>query len=512
MTANVEKRELEYLQKAESTVLDTWPVKPADDIVFRIVLLKRLLIAIKQPSVLNDLRDLNVEHLELRLYEMIHSAVKRFTSKAEGMELKKSALPSLSAVLEATCALEKGNVSRILRSHFHTLEDLSGKLAADGQLDVWKLRKFVVKSNADDAKPLVGIGLVLAPGLPKADEVLGRSEFPNKESMLECVDAVIEGVDEEVKLHHIKTLLLEPGNGSAQLAKLLAVQRIIQHLEGKSHRFYHANQVTDRFLPGSRTVASSPEKFDLAAVHTTLCNRLRHSTSPVEFLLTTQILQTLLDDKWHSMTQWNIELTLSTVSTLSSQATTHPVVSTTPKSYESLCRLVQVIVRRHRLRLEGHFHILVTVLQSLLRHLIAHPYTTSHKTWTSGLIKDPTAFPGWDKRAKAYARLLTMICEPSAASVSRSHQQNSLDSATDAAKRMAGQHMYLVLMMYIKLQLEQNVPHDVREAIEPGVFSVLDVTSPEGRRMMNDALDPSGRAIMKEMYKQYLKFGKWSGI
>lgn len=212
------------------------------------------------------------------------------------------------------------------------------------------------------------------------------------------------------------------------------------------------------------------------------------------------------------MTQWNIELTLSTVSTLSSEATTHAVISSTPKSYEALCRLLQVIIRRHRLRLDGHFHLLVTVLQSLLRQLIAHPYTATPTSWTGGLIKDPSAIPRWEKHAKAYARLLTMVCEPSAASVSRGHHQTSLDSATDAAKRTAGQHMYLVLMLYIKLQLEQNVPHDVREAMEPGVFSVLDVTSPEGRRMMNDALDPSGRAIMKDMYKQYLKFGKWSGI
>lgn len=72
--------------------------------------------------------------------------------------------------------------------------------------------------------------------------------------------------------------------------------------------------------------------------------------------------------------------------------------------------------------------------------------------------------------------------------------------------------MYLVLMSYIKLQLEGNVPHHISEAIKPGVFAILDITTPQQRRIMNDALDVSGRAILKELYNQYLKFGKWSGI
>jgi nucleolar pre-ribosomal-associated protein 2 len=72
--------------------------------------------------------------------------------------------------------------------------------------------------------------------------------------------------------------------------------------------------------------------------------------------------------------------------------------------------------------------------------------------------------------------------------------------------------MYLVVMLYIKLQLEVPVPRTVTEVLEPGMFAIMDITTPESRRLMNDAMDAGGRAVMKEIYKRYLRFGKWSGI
>ena len=118
----------------------------------------------------------------------------------------------------------------------------------------------------------------------------------------------------------------------------------------------------------------------------------------------------------------------------------------------------------------------------------------------------------WERHAKRFARLLTLVCEPTVGSVTRSQARSALDSEKDRAKRYAGQHMYLVLMQYVRLQLEHAVPHGVREALEPGVYSVMDVTTQDTLRVMNDGMDPSGRVIFKEMYKQYQKFGKWTGV
>jgi nucleolar pre-ribosomal-associated protein 2 len=200
----------------------------------------------------------------------------------------------------------------------------------------------------------------------------------------------------------------------------------------------------------------------------------------------------LLDQKSSCMTQWNIEVTLSSVSTIASK--TSSGVTASPKTYEWLCHLVETIIKRHRIRLDGHFHILIAALQSLLKNLLSRPSEDS------------------PAQAKLFARLLTLVCEPTDASVSRSQASSGLDSERDRAKRYAGQYMYLVLMQYVKLQLEFVVPHSVREVLEPGMYSVMDITSPDGMKLMNDAMDPSGRVIFKELYKQYQKFGKWTGV
>lgn len=252
-----------------------------------------------------------------------------------------------------------------------------------------------------------------------------------------------------------------------------------------------------------------------------LASRLPKSGSAAEFVLIGQTMELLLDKKASSMKQWNTEVTLSTISTISaSMPRMAEGVRTSPRTYIWLCRLVEVLIKRHRLRLEGHFHLLVTALQALLRLLVTSkaapsPASSSPFPQNNNSNKNTnttSSFALQRKQAAVFARLLTLICEPSVASVTRGQGPGALDSAVDAAKRSAGQHMYLVLMLYIRLQLEHPVPRAVRGALQPGVYSILDVTAPEGRRILNEAVDGSGRAIFRELYKQYVKFGKWSGI
>ena len=215
------------------------------------------------------------------------------------------------------------------------------------------------------------------------------------------------------------------------------------------------------------------------------------------------------------MTQWNIELTLSTVTAVCAALAPESVAGGSPRAYEWLTQLVAVVIKRHRKRLDGHFHLLVGTLSAVLQALVTRPYHGGASSGTvkgAGPVRDPAAFPHWEQHARRFARLLTLVCEPSAASVTSRAGPNALDSDRDRAKRYAGQYMYLVLMRYVQLQLDHVVPHAVREALAPGVYAVLDITAPPSLRVMSDAMDVSGRAVMKELYRQHQKFGKWSGI
>lgn len=246
--------------------------------------------------------------------------------------------------------------------------------------------------------------------------------------------------------------------------------------------------------------------MDLAQVHSVLLARLMKAQTSTEFALIAQTIYTLLDKKASTMKQWNTEATLGIVSKLCAGGSeTAEDIKSSPKMYEWLCRLTEVIIKRHRLRLEGHFHLLITALQSLL-YLLIIPTSSSSSASPSDTLTLR------ERQAKLFARLLTLVCEPSVASVTRGQPTGLLDSATDAAKRSAGQHMHLVLMVYLKLQLELAVPLAVREALQPGMYSILDITSQEGMRILNEAVDGSGRAIFKELYRRYVRFGKWSGV
>lgn len=152
-------------------------------------------------------------------------------------------------------------------------------------------------------------------------------------------------------------------------------------------------------------------------------------------------------------------------------------------------------------------------MQALLRCLFTPlPHSTSRVTksfapppWLSVPSHQLQA-----KHAEAFTRLVTLICDPSVSSVTRS-QHNNLTSATDKAKRMAGQHMQYLLTLYVKLQLEMKMLPEVREKMVPGIYAIFDTTTPELRRAINDGLDSSGRAVFGTLYRDYSKFGKWKG-
>jgi nucleolar pre-ribosomal-associated protein 2 len=219
------------------------------------------------------------------------------------------------------------------------------------------------------------------------------------------------------------------------------------------------------------------------------------------------------------MTQWNIDLTLSTVSAISAQACSRQalLISEPPSSiYPSLCRLVEMVIKRHRKRLDGHFHMFITALQSLLRLLLCRPPrdpATAAAKGQAAITTTVSHLSRWESHAKRFARLLTLICEPTVATVTRGG--GPLDSEKDRAKRYVGQYMHLVLAQYVRLQLESGsvpVPRGVRAALEPGVYAILDVTSQDGLRVVNDGMDAGGRVVFKELYRQWQRFGKWTGV
>ena len=169
---------------------------------------------------------------------------------------------------------------------------------------------------------------------------------------------------------------------------------------------------------------------------------------------------------------------------------------------------------------------MVDALNGLLRCLF-HSYPShspeigiDQPPWLYRANPSLTASPLGEAQAKAFARLLTTLCDPSPGAVKapRSgprdlprHERALLNDGVKKARAIAGQHLQYVLATFCALQLRGRLAPAVRAALNPGLYAVFDAMSVEVRRAANAALDVQGRAIFKAAYEDYVKFGRWEG-
>ncbi|RYO77107.1 hypothetical protein DL762_009473 [Monosporascus cannonballus] len=366
------------------------------------------------------------------------------------------------------------------------LEAAAKSYASEGRDVGWKLRKFLV-TNYQDVYGVPSVFIWLE------EPVDIRAE----DSVYEFVEAFVKANDQATKNRLLDELVGSGNLTSGSTSALLAVKKVIEQQE-----------------QNTSSTNGNGETIDIATIQGQLAPLLTRAATIRHFNHLSAILLLLLDNHSNSTTQFGIELTLnSVIDVCSPQGPNLQETRAAGQVYDRCYQLVATIIKRHRRRLDGHFPILLATLQAMLRVLLADPTSPQahrHPPWLSSRLQA--------RHAARFARLLTLICEPSAASVARSStaataaKAPQLDSATDAAKRAAGQDMFLVLETYIRLQLEADVPRDVRKALETGVYSVLNVTPQGCRRVLNESLDANGRALFRQMYADYKKFGRWSGV
>ncbi|KAK4227893.1 nucleolar pre-ribosomal-associated protein 2 [Podospora fimiseda] len=464
-----------YLSEAISILRNlSWS---SSDAIVSVVLLRAFVSEIeKHPHALKQLQESDLEIDSLINNDLLQGAATVVTSgKWRGKKLV-----SLLLALSALDGLDRAAVQKAVAEAVPSLLETSNTLIANDVSAGWKVRMFL----ANHFPQALGspFKITMHPSTSNSD-----NSVEQEASVLnEYTNTVARAADEATKLLYLKELLLGENDGESRTEYLRIIGTLIRHLRGSK--------------PSESTAS-----FDLSQVHNALCRKLERTTSPAHFLLLAEAIESILVESPACMTQWNIDLTLSTVAVIGSHSSMQVIIAASPIAYAQLSNLVEVVIKRHRKRLDGHFHIFLGTLQALLRLLLARPYDASN-----GNITAP--HPVWEKDARHFSRLLTLICEPINASVSRSNSNSKLESDKDRAKKYVGQYMYLVIMQYIKLQLECVVPHVVREALEKGVFSIVSITSRGGLKIMTDGMDQSGRAVFKELYAKYEKFGKWSGV
>ncbi|RAL60971.1 hypothetical protein DID88_010067 [Monilinia fructigena] len=295
--------------------------------------------------------------------------------------------------------------------------------------------------------------------------------------------------------------------GLTQLDKLVAIKYVIGACDNIGYESCNAK--------------ATQRPMDLCLAYDLLCTQIIKAPSYRVFALLGEIMEIMLKTKRRALSQWSVDRTLAIIAIICSSKGPSLPSSQASSIFIRLCTLMKVILTNHRFRLEGHLHCVIQVLQPLLRCLFtAHSHTSKRllqaftpppwlpnlqtlTTSTSSHTLSPIA-------AECFTRILTLLCDPTPNSISHS-SMNNLTSAVAKAKKIAGQHMHIILQTYIRFNLEMTMKPEVRAAMTPGLYAIFGCTDMEGRKAVVDGLDASARAVWGTLYRDWVRFGRWKG-
>ncbi|KAL4869792.1 hypothetical protein BDV12DRAFT_167224 [Aspergillus spectabilis] len=306
--------------------------------------------------------------------------------------------------------------------------------------------------------------------------------------------------------------------------RAMSLESLIQVIQDVRELGFVGKNADYHLLIAGLAVAAVPPTEDkdgnqakeLSLVCTAITEALPRAKSLEEFVLATECLDVLLRSHPRCISQWNVDSLLSCVAVCASKAGPRINPEFSGTVYIRLCRLVGLLLGLHRQKLGGRFHLILPAMQRLLHCLFARVKKRG-RLGKSDLGHGQQ--PYWILQLSAthathYTRLLTSLCDPTVSAVSRptpggaSHE--GLTDQTKKAKRIAGQYLQYLIQDYAQSSLRSALHPDVKAALLPGLYSVLDVMSRDTLRALNAGLDISGRAMFKTLYDDYMRFGRWN--
>ncbi|KAK9464812.1 Urb2/Npa2 family-domain-containing protein, partial [Lipomyces arxii] len=183
--------------------------------------------------------------------------------------------------------------------------------------------------------------------------------------------------------------------------------------------------------------------------------------------------------------------------------------------YQKICGVCSTLVLNFPKYLRGRHNLVVSVLQNLMYGLcVVRPQSGKR---ADRVLPVEWKRPGWVssvqsvgvKSALAYTRLLSNVCNPSPAVSSRKRGAGELSSASGASRRGLSKHAPFLVIEYCHATLNYDFASDVRKELGVGMYTVFDVLGATELRVVNAGVDDAGRAIFRNVYADYRRFGKW---
>lgn len=247
----------------------------------------------------------------------------------------------------------------------------------------------------------------------------------------------------------------------------------------------------------TRETAAKDEKM-VHALYLQLLETLQGTSDFASYTASVSCLLTTIREKPFMLNQHLTEETLRTIQALSRPSPAERLV------YLDLCSILSALLLHHRARLQGRFHLLIATLQTLQGRLFVQ-----HKSASES--RRPLA----SRHARAYTRLLTLLCNPPTRTHNNaSNKRNDLVDETRRARAHVGQYVPTLLHSFCAQVLSGALGEGVREALTPGLWAVIEameVRSPEAVKALSAGMNNSERAVLRSVYDEWKKFGKWEG-
>ncbi|CAK3890478.1 Hypothetical predicted protein [Lecanosticta acicola] len=162
--------------------------------------------------------------------------------------------------------------------------------------------------------------------------------------------------------------------------------------------------------------------------------------------------------------------------------------------YLDICNLLAAMLRQHQSRLQGRSHVVLTVFHGLITCLLERPSknAVSH--------------------ANALARLLETFCNPL---VRPKRNSSMLVDEARRAQAHAGRYARYILHDYCSAVLTGTLGEGVRDALLQGLWAVIkamEINNSEGIKSLSAAMNNSERAVLRTLYEDYKRSGKWEGL
>lgn len=292
----------------------------------------------------------------------------------------------------------------------------------------------------------------------------------------------------------------------------------------------------------SETLSTSPELIRAFGQVASLQNAL-HSWTPRGLLLRLELGKIILEKHSSIINQHIIDTTLSSITILATSACKLTLnLSEQPNNphpnhiFDRLCAILTTLLIRYRRRLTGRHHLLLLALQALLKCLFyppsrqklsTNPGTSASKaTFLSSLphwLNPPTQSSSHTlppTSATKFSRVLQTLCDPSASSARRATKRRHHDISdnrdlnlvdeTRLLRRQVSQHTQYLLQTYCQTTLDGYISPEVKEKLMPGLYAVCNAMDMEVMKGMNSAMNESQRAVWKDLYGEWRRWGKWN--